>query len=426
VGDIAEMMLPNNALTAFLHDASGKRIRLGRLTAHEHVVHFEYDPDYLNGGLSLSPLRLPLQSGQIAGPADPFQGLHGVFADSLPDGWGLLLTNRIFQQRGMSLRDIGPLHRLSYLGNRTMGALTYEPDLGIAFAARNGENLRLPELAEQSARIFEGSVEEVLPLLAQLGGSPQGARPKAAIALCGNRIAVGTDATPEGFSHWLVKFPTGTLRERNDESATEYAFAQMAVQASIDMAPTQLIAGIGSDQYFATQRFDRVRTAGRVHMHTLAGLLHANYRIPDCDYEQLLKATKLLTQSELEVEKAYRLMIFNILSGNRDDHTKNFSFLLQEGRWRLSPAYDLTNSPGINGYRSMSVACNASCINRKDIQKIAKAASISPMKADEILAQTLDALSAWPAHVKSLSISKDTGRSIQSDFHQIARAINEN
>ncbi len=374
-------------------------------------------------GVSLSPFKLPFRAGVISAPFDPFQGLHGLFADSLPDGWGLLLMDRVFRQHGIDLREINPLHRLSYLGDRPMGALTYQPDLGIGEQQPAEQPLSLADLANEAVQIYEGKTAEVLPQLAMAGGSPQGARPKVAIALNGDHLITAVTHAPEGYTHWLVKFPTGSPREQHDESASEYAFAQMAQQAGLDMSTTQLMAGNGSARYFATQRFDRVGHAGRVHMHTLAGLLNANFRVPDCDYEQLLQVTSALTKSQQEVEKAFRLMVFNVLSGNRDDHTRNFSFLLKAGQWYLSPAYDLTNNRGMNGHHTMSVAGATDRITEKVLLTLGQKASLKAAAIREIITQTQEALSGWPHLANALDISAEFSRDVQKDFDRIAKDL---
>lgn len=417
------MKLPNLPLAVLLHDASGNQVRVGQLAHHNRLAHFEFDREFLISGVSLSPFKLPLRAGVISAPFDPFQGLHGVFADSLPDGWGLLLMDRVLRQRGIDLREINPLHRLAYLGDRPMGALTYQPDLGVGEPQPAEQALSLADLANEASQIYEGTAAEVLPQLAIAGGSPQGARPKVAIALNDDHLITTAANAPEGYTHWLVKFPTGSPHGQHDESASEYAFAQMAQQAGLEVPTTQLMAGNGSTRYFATKRFDRVGHAGRVHMHTLAGLLNANFRVPDCDYEQLLQVTSALTKSQQEIEKAFRLMVFNVLSGNRDDHTKNFSFLLKEGQWSLSPAYDLTNNRGMNGHHTMSVAGATDGITEKALLTLGQKASLKATVIREIITQTQEALAMWPHLANTLDISTEFSSDTQKDFDRIARDL---
>ena len=105
----------------------GESFSVGTLAFHDHRIFFEYDASWLNRGIELSPFTLPLQSGLIEHRNREFGPLFGLFDDSLPDGWGLLLMDRHFRRAGVDPSSISSLERLAYLGSRTMGALTYHP-----------------------------------------------------------------------------------------------------------------------------------------------------------------------------------------------------------------------------------------------------------------------------------------------------------
>src|ERR1044071_3653684 len=90
----------------------GIETNVGELVADGRKIYFRYLPAFLKSGLDISPIRLPLTDRIVEGPAVPFEGLPGVFADSLPDGWGRLLLDRTLTSRGMLIEDITPLQRL--------------------------------------------------------------------------------------------------------------------------------------------------------------------------------------------------------------------------------------------------------------------------------------------------------------------------
>jgi len=209
--------------------ADTRDVRVGRLAQPGRVMAFEYDPAFLETGLQLSPLHLPLRRGVLEAPPTPFSGLHGVFNDSLPDGWGLLLMDRAFRKRGISRESISAADRLSYLGRRGMGALTYHPETG---PDDEQDALDLAELAAQSERLLEGSGEDVLPELMRAGGSPGGARPKVVVAWRerDGAIVSGSDEVPEGYRAYIVKF--GSREDPPDAGAIELAYAAMARAAA--------------------------------------------------------------------------------------------------------------------------------------------------------------------------------------------------
>ncbi|MEK7270137.1 MAG: type II toxin-antitoxin system HipA family toxin, partial [Planctomycetota bacterium] len=320
-------------------------LAVGTLAWERGRVYFEYDPGFLATDLNLSPFRLPFQGGLFEHADLAFGPLPGIFEDSLPDGWGLLLMDRHFRTRGLDPAAIGPLERLSWLGTRTMGALTYHPPTE-RDAAEPGV-FDLHDLARQSQSILSGAAVEVLPQLLRAGGSPGGARPKVLVGFhpgTGN-ILSGADDLPEGFEHWIVKFPARS--DDPEAGAVEYAYALMAAEACVDTPKTRLFETRQKDRFFGARRFDRDGNR-RFHVHTFGNLIQANFRIPSNDYADLLKATSVLTRNHEDMVRVFRRMVFNVASHNRDDHVKNFAFLLDDktGEWRLSPAYDLTYAAG--------------------------------------------------------------------------------
>jgi len=379
-------------------------IPVGTLAERERRILFEYAPGFLRRGLQLSPIHLPLRPGVHEGPPEPFGGLPGVFSDSLPDGWGLLLMDRAFRQRGVSREAITPLDRLAFLGTRAMGALTYHPATGPedGFDAA----LELDEMAEQAERLLEGSAEEVLPELLRAGGSPGGARPKVVVGFRERDGAMvsGAGSLPPGFRAFLVKFDARA--DPADAGAVELAYSRMAAAAGIRVPPARLFSTPGGARYFAAERFDRPE-GGRRHVHTLAGLLHADFRLPSLDYEAYLRATLHLTRDMAEVAEGFRRMVFNVLACNRDDHARNFAFLMEpDGAWRHTPAYDLTFSAGPGGEHTMSVAGEGRAPVRRHFTELAAKLSIEPRARDAILEQVAAAVAGWPAFAAETAVNE--------------------
>lgn len=319
----------------------GNRIKVGRLARLKGAILFEYDESFVAGGLEISPFHLRLQRGLIEGRLDRLDGLPGVFDDSLPDGWGRLLLDRRARQLGIRAAALSPLDRLSVVGATGMGALVYEPEATID-APRI---VKLAALAEEAKAVQLNADAKELEALLALGGSPKGARPKLLVQIDANgKLHAGAHAIAKNAAAWLVKFPA---REDDPASgALEHAYALMARAAGIHVPVTQLLGRTKSNRgYFAIERFDRVG-ARRVHVHTLGGMLQVPVGYPALDYLDLLKVTRELTRNEASVAEAFRRACFNVLAINRDDHPRNFAFLMDEnGKWAPSPAYDLTFAP---------------------------------------------------------------------------------
>ena len=398
----------------------GGEVRVvGTLAELERRTYFEYDAAFLESGLQISPFHLPARAGVHEGPAEPYGGLHGVFNDSLPDGWGLLLMSRAFRQRGLAPEAATPLDRLAYIGTRGMGALTYHPTTGPADPGR--DRIDLEALAAQSERLLEGSTEDVLPGLLRAGGSPGGARPK---VLVGFRerdgvLVSGSGTLREGFRPYLVKF--GAREDAPDAGAVEHAYARMAAAAGIEVPEVRLFA-VGEHRFFAAERFDRL-PEGRRHVHTLAGLLHADHRLPSLDYEGYLRAAWALTRDHRAVVEAFRRMVFNVLAHNRDDHAKNFAFAMEPGgAWRHTPAYDLTFSHGPGGEHTMSVSGEGRAPGRRQWDALARTVSIAPADVAEIVETVDAAIAAWPRFADEAGVARAHARTIGARLREARQA----
>ena len=376
---------------------------VGRLAERNGIIYFEYDEDFVQNGVEISPFKLPLRNGVVELPSDPFEGLAGVFSDSLPDGWGRLLFDRMMRSQRISPSQISSLDRLAYVGLNGMGALVYEPDSSPPIIQ---EFIDLDHLATQTEKILEGASGEVITELLALNGSSAGARPKALIGVDQARknISYGVNQLNDGFEHWLVKFPNS--QDGIDSGAIEYVYALMAKEAGLYFPDVHLFSSQKGNGFFGVKRFDRQENK-RFHMHTVSGLIHSNFRFPSLDYEDLLSLTMALTKDIREVEKMFRLAVFNVMAHNRDDHAKNFSFLMNEfGEWKLSPAYDLTYSNGPGGEQSTMVMGEGRNITIEHLIKLGLEAKISKELIDQIIEKTRNSLSKWNYLANIYGISK--------------------
>lgn len=377
---------------------AGRAIAVGRLARKGREILFEYDAAFLQRGLPLSPLKLPLRPGVVVGDPAVFQGLMGVFEDSLPDGWGRLLLDRRIAREGVTPAVLGPLDRLAWVGTHAMGALVYRPEHGLEAPTV----IDLAEVERDSQAVLADVDAPDLDRLIALGGSPQGARPKALVQIGpdDDRVLFGSGPIRPGFVPYLVKF-----RARDDDKhagVLEHAYARMAATAGIDMPETRLLGHttrrVG---YFAARRFDRVG-ARRRHVHTLSGLLHAPHTHSSVGYRELLRVTRGLTRNEGAVAEMFRRACFNVRAHNRDDHAKNFAFVMDEsGAWSASPAYDLTYSDGPGGEHAMLIGGEGRAPTRAHLEALA--AELDVLRAPRIIDEV------WAAVARFRAIADEVG-----------------
>ncbi|MDR3258065.1 MAG: type II toxin-antitoxin system HipA family toxin [Fusobacteriaceae bacterium] len=335
------------------------------------IVAFEYDEKWLQEGFSISPFSLPLIKKVFLPKIDPFDGLFGIFSDSLPDGWGRLLVDRMLNSLNINPRKIGSLNRLSIVGESGMGALSYKPEHKFMIS---GKEIDYDKLAVACQEILNKNYSEDLDKLFLLGGSSGGARPK-----------ILTEIDNE---EWIIKFSSSL--DDKDSGKMEYLYSLCAKKCGILMPETRLFTSKISSGYFGVKRFDREKTSSgktkKIHMISVSALLETSHRFPNLDYNILMKLTLKLTGSFEEVEKMYKLMCFNVFAHNRDDHSKNFSFIYNEEfkKWLLSPAYDLTYSYSINGEHATTVNGNGNNPDMPDILKVAENIGLKYDKAKKI------------------------------------------
>lgn len=397
---------PTELLTVYF-DGDNQHRKLGRLAYKDRQILFEYDNAFIASGTSISPIKLPLRPGVAVADTMMFDGLFGVFNDSLPDGWGRLMLDRTVEQFGIHRGQLTPLDRLAYVGRHGMGALSYEPEVDVY--GTDDIPLMLDKLAEESAAVQSGESEEVFEDLLRLNGSSSGARPKivAQVSADKSKIIHGQTELQSDFAHWMIKF--SSAQDPRDIGAIEYAYSLMARAAGVEMSETHLFE-TKRNRCFGTKRFDRDRDA-RIHMHSLGGLIHADHRSPSVDYDMVLRVTLALSRNIPELEKAYTLACFNVLAHNRDDHVKNFSYLLNtNNEWTLAPAYDLVFSYGPRGEQSMLVMGEGRNPGTTQLQALGKKHGIK--RAAEILERVREVVAGWDRHAANAGVSRKSAKEI--------------
>jgi serine/threonine-protein kinase HipA len=389
------------------YEGWGARWLLGTLADDGQRLLFEYSAEALHQGLELSPRHLALRALAYGDfPAHQMR-LPGLVADALPDGWGLLLMDRLFRKNGRDPASVSPLDRLAFINGRAIGALTFEPSQKMDLPA---EDVQLLALAQQARVVIAGRDSDTLRALAVMGGSPHGARPK---VLVHYNPATGFMSTTafEGSAAWMVKFQAQD--EHKEVCAIEALYAELAGAFGLDMPATRHFDLDEKLAGFGIERFD-IEAGMRVPVHTLAGLMHANFRLPaSVDYLTFLRATRFLTRSQVEVDKAFERAVFNVVFNNRDDHAKNLSYRMGRDRaWRLAPGYDLTYCEGPGGEHQMDVCGEGRNITRTNMLDLARQGGVDAAFAQAAmdralaLAQTLTASAKRhairPATVKTL------------------------
>lgn len=389
---------PQNLIYVYYHGLGSKNL-VGRLLLKNRQIFFEYDAVFIKTGFELSPFKLPLKAGVIASSDRTFEGLFGVFNDSLPDGWGRLLLDRKLRSVGLNPGALSSLDRLCFVGSHGMGALSYEPE-------NSSSITELPTDLDEIDYEIQATLDEkdtFVDDLLLLGGSSAGARPKVLLHIDNEE--------------WLVKFRSSL--DPKDISSIEYAYHLMAKEAGLNVPEAKLFPSRRGLGFFGVKRFDR-QGDKRIHMHSIAGLLHADHREPSLDYETIMKATLYLTRDVRECEMQFRNAVFNVLSHNRDDHSKNFSFLMNaSGTWNLSPAYDLTFSSGPAGEHSTMLMGEGKNPTKDHLLKLASIGNIKKEKVLEIIEQVLTVTQKWREFAVNAGVSKLQTQNIEKALHRI-------
>lgn len=355
-------------------DSGNKKKKVGTLALYkERLAAFAYDDGWIESGFSISPFSLPLEKKVFIPEWEPFGGIFGIFNDSLPDGWGSLLVDRMLLKNSINPDELSVLDRLAIVGKSGMGALSYEPESFLQ--TEKSLTADYDEICAECERVLNSKENETdiknLDELFEAGGSSGGARPKVFVNI--------------GGEEWIVKFPSSV--DSKDIGLEEYGYSLCAKKCGIEVSDFNLFPSKECAGYFGTKRFDRNNFGrDRVLMASVSALLETSHRIPNLDYNTLLLLTLELTKNNADVEKMFRLMCFNVFAHNRDDHSKNFSFLYDEEKssWQLSPAYDLTYSNSIGGEHATTVNGEGKNPVMKDILKVAEKNGIKFSHAKEI------------------------------------------
>ena len=387
---------------------------------------FEYDNAFRRNGIEPAPLTMPLAHGNRpfsfpANRTDCFKGLPGLIADALPDKFGNQIITEWFTRQGLPVGEITPLERLCYMGQRAMGALEFEPSKASSLLNESTE-IYIDELTKLAEDIFtkrevfqERMFQEdktILDIL-RVGTSAGGAKPKAIIAYNEqtNEVRSGQVKAPEGFGYWLLKFDGVTYSEHGSVMENpkgignvEYAYYKMAQACGIVMAECRLLDE-GDNHHFMTRRFDRTNNGDKIHMQTVAGLAHLD-RDQRHSYEEIFGVIRKMNLPMEASQQLFRRMVFNVVARNNDDHTKNFSFLMdRNGKWQLAPAYDLCYSykPGGRwiGQHQLSLNGKQDEFTRQDLLTVSENMGIR--RCNEIIEEVVEAVSRWS------TIAKDCG-----------------
>lgn len=393
----------------------GQETEIGKLVLSNRIIYFKYHSEFLTKGINISPIKLPFSGEIVNAGTEPFEGLYGVFNDSLPDGWGKLLLDRSLSSKGINIAQISPLDRLAFVGSNGMGALVYRPEIETDMNA--SYVLELDTIASEMARVLQGTSSDIIEELLILGGSSGGARPKISIGYNPqtNDLMHGVDILPQDYEDWIVKFPSSS--DTREIANIEFAYHKMALLSGIEMSECKLFKGKSGQVYFGTKRFDRV-SHKRLHMHTASGLMHDNFRMSTMDYGHLMDCAFQLEKHVKAYEKILRLAVFNVYAHNRDDHSKNFAFLMNAKReWRFAPAYDLTFSYSNYGFHSTMVAGESQKPGRKELMKLATHFGVKNAKL--IIEQVQDAINTWEETAKECGVTKENRESIQKAINKL-------
>ena len=418
--------------------------RIGAVTWLEDRQHavFQYTSEFLQSGVEVAPLTMPLAEAPYAFPAlayDSFMGLPGLLADSLPDAYGHAVIDAWLASRGQAPARFHPVRRLCYIGRRGMGALEFEP--AEPAPKRGSRPLDVATLVELAADIlnerarlggaFTGrddtsAIEEILRVSASAGG----ARAKAILAWNPSTRAFrsGQVDLEAGFEHWLMKFD-GVSDERQLLSPQgygkiEFAYHAMARDAGITMTDCRLHHE-GGRSHFMTRRFDRATTGAKRHMQTLGAMAHFDYRQPaSYSYEQAIDVIRRLALPRQDLEQQVLRAMFNVVGRNQDDHVKNIAFLMdRDARWRLAPAYDVAFAWTADGAwtrrHQMSINGKRDDFRRDDLLALAARADIKRARALELLEQVTETIAQWPHYAANVDVAPKRTRAIAA-LHRLS------
>ncbi len=411
-----------------------------RWDTDQQLASFQYDKKFLTKGYDLSPIKMPVKNGdriysfpelrkakdeQIA----TFKGLPGLLADALPDKYGNQLINIWLAQNGRAPNSMNPVEQLCFIGSRGMGALEFEPTQ--LLSARQTFAIEIKSLVELAQKMFSyresfdvnlhADEQKAMGEILKIGTSAGGVRPKAVIAfnVKSREVRSGQTNVPKGFEHWLIKLDgvsDAQFGSSHGFGRVEFAYYLMAIDCNIQMTECELYEENGR-AHFMTKRFDREGSNTKHHIQTLCGIQHFDYNnLYGYSYEQLFQTMRMLKMTYPEAEQMFRRMVFNVMATNYDDHTKNFSFRLkQNGKWELSPAYDVCYSFDPKNIwvsqHTLSINGKHIGINKSDLMKIADANSIK--RGGRIIEEIKSMVCSWEVYANKVGVPSDLSESIK-------------
>jgi serine/threonine-protein kinase HipA len=397
-------------IKAFLHLEN--KIEIGEMIENDGKIYFKYNADFIATGLEISPFKMKLSNEIVLPKEQHFDGLFGVFSDSIPDGWGKLLLDRKLQSLGINLNEISPLDRLAYIDNNAAGAITYQPEYENDFA--NFHQVDLDIVSNEIETVLSGTSEDVIDELFQLGGSSGGARPKILVGFNPKteELLYGKSELPDGFENWIIKFPASN--DLKDIALIEFTYNEMAKKAGIEVNEFRLFKSKKGNYFFGSKRFDRIHNE-KLHLHSVCGLLHDNFRMSTLDYGHIMDCAFTLEKDVNAYSKILRLATFNVLAHNRDDHSKNFSFLMDKnGKWKFAPAYDLTFSNSSFGFHSTTIAGEGKNPTLEHLTELAKHFGVK--NPNQIFEEVKNSISVFNTIGTNLGITKDSMKLITSNL----------
>jgi len=406
----------------------GTRVGIVSLADEDLIASFEYDPEFLQSGIEIAPLEMPLDRRVYRFPGlspESFDGLPGLLADSLPDSYGHALIDAWLATQGRQPGDFDAVERLCYLGQRGMGALEFKPALGPK--PTTSHRLDVEALADLAAEVLAHRADlstrlsgkrEAMREILRVGTSAGGARPKALIALDPETEEVRSGQLPSdsGFQYWILKFDgvddeTRDLGRSRGYGVVEFVYSQMAHEAGIEMTECKLLEE-GDRRHFMTRRFDRDEQGDKLHMQSLAALSHLDFNQPKANsYEQAFQVIGLLGMSQQATVEQFRRMVFNVVGRNQDDHVKNIAFLMDRtGRWSLSPAFDVVYAYNPEGRQTrshqMSINGKTDDFTSEDLHSVARLARLKRGQASEIIEQVTEAVASWPRRAREAGLEQ--------------------
>ncbi|MFT5133118.1 MAG: serine/threonine-protein kinase HipA [Gammaproteobacteria bacterium] len=416
----------------------GNTIGAVSLERDDDIASFQYESNFIESGIELSPLKMPLTDKVSRFPNldyESFHGLPGLLADSLPDKYGNALIDTWLAKQGRTPASFNAVERLCYTGRRGMGALEYLPGNGPKYTTSNP--IHIDEMVELASEILsqrddlsvsfgDETKEQAMANTLQIGTSAGGARAKAVIAWnpLTNEVRSGQVKSGQGFEYWIIKFD-GVSNNRDKEladpkgyGAIEYAYSKMANDSGIQMGTCRLFEE-NDRRHFMTQRFDRLNNGEKLHMQSLGALGHYDYKMSGANsYEQAFMVIRKLELTMDETEEQFRRMVFNVIARNQDDHVKNIAFLMDKsGNWSLSPAFDVTYSFNPSGEwtsnHQMSINGQNNNFTLDDFKACAKVASMKRGRAEKIVKEVLLAVSSWKKYAKDVDVDSMQSAKIQ-------------